>query len=59
MIAASRLNGYLGCNGDPASFGAGLRALGLPVGLEQDLHDTLTAICREFKGSGYALPPRI
>ena len=57
--AAARLNGYLGCNGDPASFGTDLRAVGLPAELEQDLHDSLTASCREFKGSGCALPPRL
>jgi len=34
--AAARLNGYLGCNGDPASFGADLRSVGLPAELERD-----------------------
>jgi len=56
---AARLNGYLGCNGDPDSFGKDLRAVGLPEELERDLHDSLTTSCREFKGSGCALPPRI
>lgn len=56
---AARLNGYLGCNGDPASFGKDLRAVGLPAELERDLHDSLTTSCREFRGSGCALPPRI
>jgi len=55
---AARLNGYLGCNGDPATFGADLRQVDLPAELERDLHDTLTTSCREFKGSGCALPPR-
>lgn len=57
--AAARLNGYLGCNGDPARFGTDLRAVGLPAELELDLHDSLTASCREFKGTGCALPPRL
>jgi peptide-methionine (S)-S-oxide reductase len=57
--AAARLNGYLGCNGDPATFGADLRQVGLPANLERDLHDSLTTSCREFKGAGCALPPRL
>ena len=53
---AARLNGYLGCNGDPALLGENIRKLTLPVNLESDLFDGLTLTCRNFKG-GCALPP--
>jgi hypothetical protein len=53
---AARLNGYLGCNGDPALLGANIRSLNLPANLESDLFDALTLTCRNFKG-GCALPP--
>lgn len=56
---AARLNGYLGCHGDPATFGADLRKFGLSDELERDLHGSLTTSCREFKGAGCALPPRL
>ena len=55
---AARLNGYYGCNGDPARLGDGLRSLNLPANMEQVLFDTLTLTCREFRGGGCALPPR-
>jgi methionine-S-sulfoxide reductase len=53
---AARLNGYLGCNGDPALLGDNIRALDLPANLESSLFDNLTLTCRNFKG-GCALPP--
>lgn len=55
--AAARLNGYLGCNGDPERLGEGLRSLDLPAILERDLFDSLSLTCCNFKGSGCALPP--
>lgn len=47
---AARLNGYLGCNGDPAALGEDIRKLGLPANLESDLFDGLSLTCRNFKG---------
>ena len=53
---ATRLNGYLGCNGEPAELGAGIAALGLPEKVQQQLLDYLTLRCQEFKGAGCTLP---
>lgn len=55
---AARLNGMLGCHGDPATLGADLRRIGLPAELEADFHAAITTSCREFRGTGCALPPR-
>jgi len=54
---AARLNGYLGCNADPHRLGENLRRLAFPARIEQKLFDALTLTCRNFRGSGCALPP--
>ncbi len=53
---ATRLNGYLGCNGEPTELGAGIADLGLSAEAQQQLLDYLTMRCRNFKGAGCALP---
>ncbi len=53
---AARLNGFIGCNGDPAQLGTELRKLKLPVTLEQELFDSLVLTCRSFNVGGCSLP---
>jgi hypothetical protein len=54
--AATRLNGYLGCNGEPEKLGPGIAALGLSPAAQHQLLEYLTLTCREFRGVGCALP---
>lgn len=54
---AARLNGFIGCYGEPTLLGDELRKLNLPAALELDLFDSLTLSCRNFRGKGCSLPP--
>lgn len=54
---AARLNGFVGCNGEPSTLGRQLRKLDLPTQFELDLFENLTLTCRDFHDSSCALPP--
>jgi peptide-methionine (S)-S-oxide reductase len=54
--AATRINGYLGCFGEPQSLATEVGSLGLPGPEQRELLDYLTSACREFKDVGCALP---
>jgi len=52
---AARLNGLLGCHGDPDTLAADIAALGLPEAKQLELLEYLTLRCREFRGVPCAL----
>jgi hypothetical protein len=54
--AATRLNGYLGCYGEPQSVATEVGKFGLPDATQLQLLEYLAIACREFKGVGCALP---
>lgn len=48
--SAARVNGYLGCNGQPDVLRREIVLLGLSAAAQQRLLDYLSASCTEFKG---------
>jgi peptide-methionine (S)-S-oxide reductase len=52
---AARINGYLGCHGDPQTLAADIAGLGLPEKTQQEFLEYLVLTCREFKGVGCSL----
>ena len=56
--AASRINGYLGCFGDPQEFKANIDLLGLSTKSRNDLVDYVTTACKSFEGLTCPAPRR-
>jgi len=54
--AAARLNGFLGCHGDPETLAEDIAALGLTKQAQMNLQEYLTLRCMEFRGVPCALP---
>jgi len=48
--AAARINGYLGCNGEPEDLEREIGRLGLSPGVQSQLIERLSRTCAEFKG---------
>lgn len=53
---AARVNGFLGCHGDPQTLAADVASLGLPEKTGQEFLEYLVLSCREFKGVECSLP---
>ena len=54
--AAARINGYLGCNGDPAKLQSELDDLGLSPAMEQRLIKYISSSCKNFSGLSCPAP---
>ncbi|PNU21463.1 peptide methionine sulfoxide reductase [Geothermobacter hydrogeniphilus] len=54
--AAVRINGFLGCHGDPETLATDIAALGLPETMQLELLEYLTLRCRNFRGVPCNLP---
>lgn len=55
--AAARLNGYLGCNGQPEDLQKEIDSLGLSVAGQNYLLEYLTTACNRFDGMTCPAPP--